>query len=632
MAHLRRIAALALALSLPLALGPLAPVRAAAQPLIAGPADTGYDPALADRVGALARVQDAVISRPLGFGLEGQVADPAHRTLLETFAASGSSDFEGTTGMHPYEVLDAYGEQGDLGMFGGVQAAGLAWRYVVLRDHGGSAAEVDAARTALLRAIEALHWITAVTGVPGVVVRGIMRITPESAGEPPLPLTPMPTLPLFDGAGAPQPADKQPTWRDDASGELPFLVWLDDTSKDQLDGYVLALGAVYDAIVGDPSVDQALALRLRADCAAIGQRLLTRVDVGRGQMADLVIVDADGRPTSFHDLSAEEVTPGAVSRYPVNGFNGLMAMGILRTLYHVSGDPDVGRFYYQTLVGDRDYLTNTMATVRAMYQGAATNYSNVNMAFVAIYGLLRYETDPSIQARVRAILETQLYAPGLDREARGLALPFFDLLYAGFRDGGAGDTAGATALSDALGTLGDYPQAPIWEPAIVNCDATEIAALSCIGIDGTTSITLLSDPGHGGSLVARDVVPLAIRPHSDFEHRSDPHRVNGGGGSTLDPGGDIVASYWLGRLLDRAGGTTNVSSSARDPLPWTPASERDAGTSAIDAGASEDAGAGPAPAASCGCHAGARARTPLGLLLLALLAMKRKRVATSKPT
>lgn len=615
---------------------------ARAQPLVPGPTDTGYDAAVADRIAAYSRLQDAVTSLPVGFGLEMVLGDPSARTAVEDFVASGSTDFEAQTGMHPYAFFDGYAEQGDLGMFGGVQAAGIAWRYVVLRDHGGSPAEVSAARDALLRAVEGLHWITQVTGVPGGVVRGIMRITPEHAGEPAIPGTPIATTPLFDGAGAPQPADKQPTWRDDNSGMLPFLAWLDDCSKDQLDGYVIALGAAYDAIVDDPAIDQALVDRLRADCTAIGHRLMQRVDVGGGHMADMVIVDADGRPTSFHDLSAEEITPGVVvTRGITNGFNALMSLGIMRTLYHVSGDAEIGNFYYQTLVGDRDYLGSARATVRVMYTGASTNYSNVNMAFVAVYGVLRYETDPTIQAAIRDILETQLYAPGIDREARGLALPFFDLEYAGFRTGGSGDAAGSTAVSDALGTLGAYPTAPIWDEAVVNCDATEIAAGSCLAIDGTTTIALATGAGHGGGLVAQDVVPLALRPHSDFEHRSDPHRVNGGGGSVIGPAGDIVAAYWLGRMLDRAGGTTNVSASARDPLPWTPASARDAGVSR-DAGTNDDAAMGldaattPPPAASsCACRAGANRRPAAGLLVLALaglVAMKRRRVATSKPS
>jgi MYXO-CTERM domain-containing protein len=270
-----------------------------------------------------------------------------------------------------------------------------------------------------------------------------------------------------------------------------------------------------------------------------------------------------------------------------------------------------------------------------MYEGPATNYSNVNMAFVAAYGVLRYETDASIQMRIRNILETQLYAPGLDREARGLGLPFFDYVYAGFRTGGATDAIGSLALTQAMATLTGYPTAPIWEPDMINCDATEIASTHCIGLDGTTMITVLGNVGHGMGLVAQDVVPIAIRPHTDFEHRSDPHRVNGSATSTLDPAGDVIASYWLGRMLDRAGGTTNVSPHARAALPWTTGSH-DAGVSMADAAtsidAANDASARPTvSSSSCGCRAGGRAHGPFALLaLVALVAAARKRMSTSR--
>ncbi|MBX7194023.1 MAG: hypothetical protein K1X94_18355 [Sandaracinaceae bacterium] len=616
---LRSLAPLSLAASLSL-FGSVA----RAQSLVAAPDDPAHDAALASHIDGIARVQDAVLSRPVGFGLEAYTADEGHRATIASFVASGESDFVAATGQHPYAVIDAYGEQGDLGMFGGVQAAGLAWRYVVLRDHGGTPEEIGRAREALLRAIEGLHWFTAVTGEPGCVVRGLMRVTPED-GEPPLPGERPSTLPLLDAMGMPQPADKVATWREDRSGSLPFLVWMDDTSKDQLDGYVLALGAVYDAIQGDEAFDASLTDRLREDATAIARRLMRRVAVTPTEMADLVIVDADGRPTRFHDLSAEEVTPGLVVRRPTNGFNALMALGVMRTLYHIGGDPEVGRYYYEELVGNRDYLATAELNVRLMYQGLGTNYSNVNMAFVAAYGVLRYETDPVIQGAVREVLETSLYAPDVDREARGLGLPFFDFLYAGFRSAGASDAAASTAIGEGLATLNGYRSAPLWDEARINCDEGEIAAGSCLAVDGTTTITLAPDLGRLGTLVAVDPVPIAIRPPSNFEHRSDPHRVNGDGGSRLDPGGDIVAAYWLGQLLSRTSPDDNVSSHAREPLPWTPASARDAGVPPVDAASEADAGSAVVdagavvmPPSGCGCRAGRGARSWVSLCLAGL--------------
>ncbi len=82
-----------------------------------------------------------------------------------------------------------------------------------------------------------------------------------------------------------------------------------------------------------------------------------------------------------------------------------------------------------------------------------------------------------------------------------------------------------------------------------NCDAAEIGQGSCLAIDGQTAITLDSVPGWGGGPVARDPVPKSLRPPSNFEWRSDPRGVNGGGSNRLNPGGDFLAAYWPLRRL-----------------------------------------------------------------------------------
>lgn len=544
------------------------------------------------------RLQHGVLSVPLGFGLEAFVSDPTARSTIETFVASGQRDFVAATGQHPYSLLDRYEEHGDLGMFGGVQAGGDALRYVVLRDGGAPAADVDEARAALVRAMDGLHWQTQITGVPGVVARGIRRVLPDGS-DPALPGTPPATLPLFDAAGDPQPADKEPTWRADNSGELPFLIWIDDNSKDQIDGYLFALGAIYDAIVDDDSFDPALLDRLVADALAIGRSLIVRRAVSPDAEADLVIMDADGRPTSFHDLSAEEIAPGAVLRRPTNGFNAIMSLGMLRTIYHITGDEEIGRFYYEELHGVRDYLDSVERTLRAMYVSTMTNYSNVNMAFVAMWGLLRYETDVGLRRRIVAILEDQLYAPGVDREARGLGLPFFDFMYAGFR--GALDSEGRAAIAEGTATLSGFPAAPMWNPLVTNCDAAELASGDCVADDGTP-LPLADTSGRGGAPVAVDPVPIALRPPSNFEHRSDPHRVNGGGGDRLNPAGSMHAAYWMGRSLEAGLGDLNVSPHARAALPWSRPSTPDAGPGSVDAGTE------PGGADGCGCRAAGQRR------------------------
>jgi MYXO-CTERM domain-containing protein len=610
------------------------PDPAAAAPLIPGPGAAGHDSALADKAEAYYRQIQGFLAVQLGWGLEAYIISAANRQLLDDFFAAKQTDFVAFSGKHPYEVIDAYGEFGDLGMFGGVQAAGDAFRYAVLRDGGAPSAEVDEARATLLRALDGLHWYTQVTGKPGIVARGLRRIVAES-GDPPLPGTPPETVPLFDSQGNPQPAEKEITWRADQSGELPFLIWLDDCSKDQLDGYIFALGAFYDVIQGDASIPADRVSRLVEDARAIGIRLMERVDIGYTDLMDLVIQDADGRPTTFHDLSAEEIAPGIGWFTAINGFNGLLSLSIMRTLYHITGDQEIGRFYYQSLVGQRGYLDVVEQTLSLVYLGKSTNYSNVNMAFVAIYSLLRYESDPVIAQQVRSILEQQLYAPGLDRQAQGLQQSLFDFIFAGFRGEGI-KGPGATALQDGMVTLEDFPDPPYWDEEVINCDAQEIAALQCSAVDGT-QLTLF-DLGDGKA-VSEEPLPMRIRPPSNFTLRSDPHDINGGGGSRLNPGAGFHAAYWMGRFLEATeDGMQNLSPAARPPLPTN--SPDDAGTDAVtdagpaDSGGDQGSGDDGGGDDGCGCEvadAPGEGLPELTLLLLLALVILARRPTAAGP-
>jgi MYXO-CTERM domain-containing protein len=327
--------------------------------------------------------------------------------------------------------------------------------------------------------------------------------------------------------------------------------------------------------------------------------------------------------TSFHDISAEEITPGVVLPVATNGFNAWMALGIMRTLYHVTGDEAIGRFYYEELIGTRDYLDVAEATLRYMYTGNDTNYSNVNMAFVAGWGILRYESDAAIAAQAQRILEEQLYAPGLSRDANDLGQSFFDFLYAGFRTGGAlGDADGMDARDDGNLTLAEFPDAPYWNPVVENCDPAEVASLTCTGSDGT-SLPLSPVPGRGGEVVALDAVPMRIRPPENFGWVRDPHDVNGGGGDRLNPAGEFHGAYWMGRLLEAGSdGSANVSPRARLAPPPLPASDGGAGADAgVDGGTGGGGGGG-----GCGCRVAAGAQGPWGwLLVVAALGATRRR-------
>lgn len=621
----------------------LVPSTAAADPLIPGPAHAGHDAALAAKIGRFDKQIHGILTVSLGWGLEAFVSDPAARDQIDGFVASDADTFEDYAGQHIYAVLDRYEEFGDLGMFGGVQAAGDAMRYAVLRDEGADPAAIDAARADLLAAMDGLHWYSRVTGTPGVIARGLRRVQPQP-GAPALPDVIPATVPLFDAGGDPQPADKQPTWRADVSGELPHLIWLDDTSKDQFIGYVFALGAVYDVVAEDEAIPAELVDRLAADARALAQSLMQERRIN-GHTIDLVLVDADGRPTSFFDIGAEVVTPDLIQSGAVNPFNAAMALGAMRTLYQITGDEDIGRYYYEELIEERGYLDLALESLGLLYFGYGTNHSNVNMAFVSIYGLLRYEPEMDIAPVVRELLETQLYGRDPDRSARGLRQSLFDFMVAGFGTGGI-TGLGEAALADGLATLVGHPDAPYWDPAVENCDAAEISAGACTAIDGSP-ITLAAGLGWNDTVVAEAPLPIELRPPSNFTWRSDPHGVNGGGTTRLNPGGGIWCAYWLGRFLSAGDdGLANISPLARGrPMePEPPGADStggsgdpsgDGGTgpatgsSTDDAGAVTDATSGSPTANSggdggCGCTALPTPRLAW-LLVPALFALGRRR-------
>jgi MYXO-CTERM domain-containing protein len=550
------------------------PAPAAAQSLVPGPAQPGSNPALHDLAISYDRQFHTFNASPFGLSLDAFVPDQNDRSLVSAFLAqTAEPDFLAfTTSLGTPrtvgDVISEYDEHGDLGMFGGVPAAAEAFRYAILRDGGAAAALVDAARNDLLEAIASFHVYAEITGEPGTIARGIRRITEPGPAPEPLPATC--ADPWDRGANV---------WRSDQSGRHPDWYWMDNTSKDQMIGYVFALGAFWDVIASDPSIPQSVKDDLSADALALGRSLMELVEVRAGTSIDLVIRDANGCITRHHELNPREVPldgaqPIVFDETSTNriGFNALAALGIIRTLYHITGDATLRSYYYDELVTARGYPAQVMsgaARLRNMFANVCvgsscvvTNFSNVNMAFVSIYGVLRYETDPALRTTYQTILEGDLWDG--PRPHMGLAMQqaFFNLLYAGFRAGATDDTQ----ANNAVASLAEWPAPPYWHAAVENCDTAEISAGSCIAIDGTTTITLDEVAARGGGAASETALPKRLRVPNNFEWRSDPRVVNGGGGDRLNPGGDFRAAYWLGRFLVRSSDSDdNVSPIARNP-------------------------------------------------------------------
>ncbi len=597
------------------ALSSFAPA-AYAEPILAA------DPALDALAASYERQQDSFARVESGMSFDSHIKPDQVQVVRDFFAAGQDKDFKTFSGKHPFEVIESYDEHGDMGNFSGIASVGLAARLMVLKRDGADATTIAGARDACVRAARTWHVFASIAG-PTVVARGVRRVTPL-AGEPALPGVTPPLVPLKDGSGNPLPAGGKPdTWRAPVAPGFEQWIWRDNSSKDQVAGYALAALWLWDALREDAAAPKDVVDALAVDLARFAKEL-TKVNPENG--VDLCVRDADGRLTSFGDLNGRIIsgTSGAVlpeDSLLVNGFNAALALAIVRAAVRMSGDVALRTYYLDDLVGRREYPRHAAETATLLYQGEQTNFSNVNMLAIALATIGRIETNKDVRARLTQLID-KFWDSGDSRSALHAKQPWFDVIVAGF--GGAPRPEVHARIREQL--VG-YPAAPTFQRDRTNCDAGEIAARSCVAVDGTTILTLSTRAGRGGSVVATSAVPIGVRPDTNFAWRSDPFAVNGGASNLLNPRGDWLAAYWLARLLDRDPTKNVLPLEAAEPLPSPP----DGG--AGDSEAPDGGTGGPGDArgdgdSGCGCSLQpSEAQLPalFGLLGVTVLAARRRR-------
>ncbi|MBW1871078.1 MAG: hypothetical protein JRJ19_03385, partial [Deltaproteobacteria bacterium] len=245
------------------------------------------------------------------------------------------------------------------------------------------------ARQRVVRAAEAWHVFYIVTGGNGIVARGIRKMKSEDPNDPPIPVSLPDMVDLFDQNGDPLPQPKNngvDRW-DNSGGLLPEGVWIwaDSCSKDQMIGQIFGMVLLYDAMKDDPDIDQALVTRMQEDARLVGEMLMTKREIselegplGSGEY-DLIIMDADTRPTKYHDLNpASLVGIYFEEGTSFNRFNTLMAIGAIKGLHHVSSDPKLEKYLYEELLDERGFLDMVLAgesegAIDYIYVGSGTN-------------------------------------------------------------------------------------------------------------------------------------------------------------------------------------------------------------------------------------------------------------------
>jgi hypothetical protein len=516
------------------------------QSLIDGPGASGLD-ALAAKAERIDR--QFHLLNGFSTGLNTDVVVPvdqadARKKIEEFLKDTDGWDFAAYAKAPVTSVIGAW--QQSAGGYSGPGVAADAFRYGTLRDQGADCAAVELAKQHLLADLDMLHLVTAITGVPGVIARGVARTDLPGDGM-------SMTTPLFDDSGKPLPEKKNNgTWRaDNSGGQFKNYIWIDSCSRDMLVGWAVGYAAMWEVIRLDPAFPEDKKARLQADAEAVVRSLMKVGDKGY----DLEIHDADGRLTYFGYLNENAIDTGYLMGAQ-NGFLALMAVGIVGAFGYVAEKPDLDEYLYAKLIGERHLDQLGRDNMIGLSLGTKSNYSDYNMAFDAGWLAYRYLCDGAARDVVKTAVETSIYArPGQERQPQEQGQSFYDFVYAATN---AGATAGGKlgqvdeeAVKRGVETLKGFPDAPFWETARNNCDDAEIKSGLCVAEDGTT-LHLLGYVGRGDTLVSKEPVPMKTRPASNYFWRTDPYLVNGDAdGSRLLPAGDFRMAYWMGRWLRR---------------------------------------------------------------------------------
>ena len=235
---------------------------------------------------------------------------------------------------------------------------------------------------------------------------------------------------------------------------------------------------------------------------------------------DLEIRDADGRRT-YHGIMNENSIDRQYLEGAPNGFNGLMAAGIVNALAYVSGRSDDRYFAEEILLEERRLLGLARDTINLLDLGAYTNFSGYNMAFISAFLATRYIREARFRSEARAVTArlSTTWKVGLDNPSSS---PRRSTISSTPRPCSEADLFPASLkpsherrFNRKSQILREFPEAPFFPEPRFNCDEDEVASLDCIAEDGTP-LPLLGPVGWNDELVAAVPVPMRLRPPSNF--------------------------------------------------------------------------------------------------------------------
>ncbi len=381
-----------------------------------------------------------------------------------------------------------YTDLGDACFIHGNASAGAAFRHAV--EPGP-----ESLANAQLHA-RGLDLLNRVNGVPGLMSRSYM---PKDA--------PM------------GPGEFQTFWpqndNHEGEGEFADYYWKGDVSIDQYSGALVGLSWLYD-LVDDESVREPV----RRTVTEIADHMWAN---------NLLIIDADGRPTQFGYFQGWNIQGVPAP----NGLTSAAALAWFKLAHRVSGDP-LYLNIYNDLIDERGYAW-VLERFLWVYLGYQTKHYNVYMGFENMHTLTRLEDDPYLKERYSDAFARQLwYGTGdslMLRRGRVEANPTFTpwYLYAtGRKD--------ADAIMRVIWQLWMFVDAPLRDHYVENSSNPEIEV----------------NPQHRTD--ALYPLPAHLhRPDMCMWHRS-PYTLDGGADNGRErTGHDYLLPYWMGRYYGYIG-------------------------------------------------------------------------------
>ncbi len=298
-----------------------------------------------------------------------------------------------------------------------------------------------------------------------------------------------------------------PRWPVSADGKW---YWKTDTSSDELDGHYFFYGLYFDLAARTEEQKR----RVREHVAALTDHL---IDHG------FRLVDHDGKVTRWGTFD-----PASLNHDPEwweeRSLNSISILSYLKVAEHITGEPRFAEAA-RKLIAEHSYAMNTLIAKTPFGPGSG-NQSDDEMAFMCLYNLTKYETDPKLLAMYQQSLRQRW-----DVELPELC-PLFNYVGANGLKQSAGDW-----LGESLDTLERFPLDRFnW--ALKNSHRKDLVVLPGFASDSGDRVR-----GHRRN---GQVLPIDERYVNQWNH--DPWRLDvGGDGRHLADGAAFLLPYYMGR-------------------------------------------------------------------------------------